>query len=148
MNKRFGPGSSHTGVGFTYDCQEGPANTAPAVHINLSDYRYHTYSLEILPHEVRYLIDGHVLRRAPDRLIPPGDPSADYMTPAPRSPMNIVPAEFGPPDSAYYYYFKSAVTTCQGCWTDGNGQHIASQYIDYVKVFDLPSDIIVPKFPH
>ena len=149
LTSAMSPSASHSGtIAFKFDYNEGPHNTAPAVHINLSDYRYHTYSLEILPHEVRFLIDGHVLRRSPDRLIPPGDLEAGYPEIAPRSPMNIVPAEFGPAstDSAYNSYFKAHVSTCQGCWPI-NGQPAAHQMIDYVKVFDLPKDVIVPPFP-
>jgi hypothetical protein len=114
--------------------------------------------MELLPHEAYFLVDGAVRHRFPDRLIPVGDPRYDYVTNAPRAPMSIEPGEIdmdGDPSdtssgSIYYMeksYFDSHVDTCLGCWSV-NGVPSAHHRIDYVKVWDLPTDMIVPKFPH
>jgi hypothetical protein len=154
------PTASHTGYGFSYDCNQGPAYPVPPINVDDTTYKYHTYSMELLPHEAEFLVDGAVRYRFPDRLVPIGDQSYDYVTTSPRAPMNIIPAEIGidgsPSDysdtnSTYYQevkYFETNSATCLGCWTDAHGQHIASHRIDYVKVWDLPSDMKVPNFPH
>ncbi|HZK76058.1 MAG TPA: hypothetical protein VFD13_04040 [Candidatus Kapabacteria bacterium] len=136
-------------------------------------YKYHTFSMEWLPHEVRFLIDSNVVRRIPDRLTPPGTPYSDWATTGARSPANIRPAEFdidvgngsdplGTDDTVAYLmsdgtqvfksityyerkYFESH-THNPGFW-DVNGRPAAHHLLDYVKIWDLPSDMIVPKFP-
>jgi len=57
-------------------------------------YRYHTFALEWLPHEVRILYDSVVVRRFPDRLIPPGDSHYDWASTQPRSNVILFPAQF------------------------------------------------------
>ena len=49
--------------------------------------------MELLPHEVRILMDSNVVWRSPDRLIPPGSPFYDWASKIPRSPVGIHPAE-------------------------------------------------------
>ena len=56
-------------------------------------YRYHSFAMELLPNEVRILMDSNVVWRSPDRLIPPGNHFYDWASKIPRSPVGIHPAE-------------------------------------------------------
>jgi hypothetical protein len=56
-------------------------------------YEYHTFAMEWLPHEIRYLYDSIVLRRFPDRLVPVGSPYYDWISTMPRSLALIRPAQ-------------------------------------------------------
>jgi hypothetical protein len=147
------PTASHSGYGFSYDCDEGPDYPVPPINMDTTSYKYHTYTMELFPHEAFFLIDGAVRFRFPDRLILPSAPQYDYVSKMPRTPMGIYSlAEIGMDgDSATYAmekaYFEANSATCQGCW-DVNGQHAAHHLVDYVKIWDVPSDIIIPKFPH
>ena len=119
--------------------------------------------MEVLPHEIRILYDSNVVRRIPDRLVPPGDPHYDWVTTMPRSLAGIWPAQtdfdldgndsFGThPGSVTYQerkYFEHAATT-PGWPGFGNvdGKPAAHHMIDYVKVWDVPADVKIPNLPH
>ena len=51
-------------------------------------------------------------------------------------------------------YFESHATDTvknPGCWDvtiDGKTYHAAHHLLDYVKVFDVPKDVIIPAYPH
>ncbi|MFI5201155.1 MAG: hypothetical protein ACHQNE_02055, partial [Candidatus Kapaibacterium sp.] len=64
---------SFTLPGVLYPVQHIPFNGNDTT----GGYTYHTFAMEWLPHEVRYLIDSVVVCRFPDRLIPPGNPYYD-----------------------------------------------------------------------
>ena len=106
--------------------------------------KYHTFALELLPHEARLLVDGAVMRRWPDRLIPDTDQRSDYMTYFPRAPMNFRIGEFdlGVVNGQILSSSKADFEGKYGI----NGT--AYQWIDYVKVWNLPSDITAPPYPH
>jgi hypothetical protein len=134
---------------------EGPDYPVPPINVDTNNYKYHTYTMEFLPHEARFLVDGAVRQRFPDRLIPKGDPRYDYVTTVPRTPMGIFSlAEIGMDrDSATYAmekaYFESHVDTCLGCWPNTiGGTPAAHHMIDYMKIWDLPSDAKLPDFPY
>ena len=55
----------------------------------VSSYQYHTFGIELLPNELRYLIDSAVVLRVPDRLIPPGTRQYDLVKNLDRSPMQF-----------------------------------------------------------
>ncbi len=120
--------------------------------------------MEWLPHEVRYLIDSNVVRRFPDRLVPKTSKYYDWVTTEPRTPASIYPAEFdidfGSPDndslgiipgSASYferqYFLSHDSTTGEGFWPV-HGMPAAHHLLDYVKVWDVPKDVIIPGYPH
>ena len=144
----------------------------PPLPFNADDttghYEYHTFAMEFLPHEVRILVDSVVVRRLPDRLIPAGSPYYDWITTLPRTPIDILPAEtdidydlsdpFGTDTShGSGWYGLSSITNVErryfehalsipgwpGVW-DGAAHHL----IDYIKVWDVPKDVIIPNLPH
>ena len=123
---------------------QGPDYPVSKVAMDTSQHGYHTFTMEFLPHEARILIDGHVLRRFQDHLIPIGDIRYDYVTTTPRAPMNIAPAEFdlGNLGTSEYTFEKADFESKYG--VGGT----ASQYLDYVKVWDLPAGSNLPGFPH
>jgi hypothetical protein len=124
--------------------------------IEMTEYTYHTFALELLPHEARFLIDGNVIRRMPDRLIPIGNRHYDWITTMQRAPDNIhisgmdIDADWVTPVETNY--FKTH-TSCPGCGDveippgSGHWYHAAHLRVDYVKVFDVPSDVTIPGFP-
>jgi len=127
-------------------------------------YKYHTFTMEFLPHEIRYLYDSMVVRRIPDRLIPPSNKYADFITKEPRSPASLLPSEFdldlssNDPfgDTANYWgqyersYFAAHpyVPGCGDVTIDGKPYHAAHERLDYVKVFDVPKDVVIPNFSY
>ena len=144
----------------------------PPLPFNADDtaghYEYHTFAMEFLPHEVRILVDSVVVRRLPDRLIPVGSPYYDWITTLPRAPIDILPAEtdidydlndpFGVDTShGSGWYGLSSITNVErryfehalsvpgwpGVW-GGAAHHL----IDYIKVWDVPKDVIIPDLPH
>ena len=140
----------------------------PTIPFNGNDttggYEYHTFTMELLPHEVRYLYDSVVIRRFPDRLVPPSSPYYDWISQLPRSLVNIRPAEvdidygsndpFGTvPGSITYqerHYFETHLSN-PGFWDvtiGGKTYHAAHHLIDYVKVFDVPKDVYIPNYPN
>ena len=62
-----------------------------------SGYQYHTYAMEWLPNEVRFLYDSVVLFRWPDHMVPPGNAYYDWVGTMSRSATNIHPAQFDLP---------------------------------------------------
>jgi hypothetical protein len=94
--------------------------------------------MEFLPHEWRFLVDGDVVRREPDRLIPRNDKRHDFVSDFPRmlTPVNFGTFDLDTPDSARKADFKSRYGTA------------ASEYIDYFKVWDFPSSYSITRFPY
>jgi hypothetical protein len=135
-------------------------------------YEYHTFTMELLPHELRYLVDGNVVRRVPDRLVPVGTKYYDWASTFERTALCIHPAEIDidedPSDSLgtdtshtsdgkYYksltyqerHYFDTHLTN-PGCWDvtiGGRTYHAAHHLVDYVKVWDVPADMKISGFP-
>jgi hypothetical protein len=120
--------------------------------------------MEFLPHEMRILLDGNVMRRFPDRLIPPDNKDYDYITKLPRAPMDAYIGEFDidvspdslgvTPGSVTYqerkYFEQYDTSLSHGCWDvtlGGHTYHAAHHKIDYIDILDLPQDFIVPKYP-
>jgi hypothetical protein len=121
-----------------------------------SGYEYHTFAVEILPHEIRFLYDSNVVRRIPDRLIPRGTPYYDVASTYPRLPVCIRPGEMdidaNPSDttSGGYLekkYFEAHADSCSGCWPY-HGQPAAHHLLDYVKVWDVPADVKISGYPN
>jgi hypothetical protein len=147
--------------GFGYRNSPYNAGLAPSGEDSIAymsqPYRYHTFSMEYLPHEVRFLYDSVVMRRLPDRLIPPSSPYYHWIEQFGRSGLNIIPAEFNGGDlvahidfDATYQinYFLSHITN-PGFWDvtiNGHTSHAAHHLVDYVKVFDVPSNTVIPDY--
>lgn len=140
-------------------------------------YKYHTFAMEFLPHEVRYLVDSVVVRRFPDRLIPPGSPYYDWVSKTPRSPLCLRPAETdidwnGGPNSTMLdslgtndtianidhgdTAYKSATYASRHYFEthphnpgfwDVGGKPAAHHLLDYVKVWDVPADMKISGYP-
>ncbi len=159
-------GASHIATKrFSYTCDEGPDYPVAPILVDTTTYKYHTYTMELLPHEAEFLVDGAVRQRYPDHLIPIGDKRYDYITTFPRAPMGIIPAEidmdgvpsdYSDTNSIYYQevkYFEANIATCQGCDLvesppgSSHFQHTAHHLVDYFKIWDLPSDAKLPNFP-
>ncbi|MFI5201212.1 MAG: hypothetical protein ACHQNE_02350 [Candidatus Kapaibacterium sp.] len=125
--------------------------------------------MEWLPHEVRYLIDSVVVCRFPDRLIPPGNPYYDWVSTMPRQPVDIRPAETDldynskdPLDTAAgtlpyleRKYFEDAAAFEAAHPTPGwpgfemfDSKPVAHHLIDYIKVWDVPKDVLIPNLPY
>ena len=140
-------------------------------------YQYHTFAMEWLPNEVRFLIDSVVVRRWPDRMVPPGTPYSNWITQTPRALPTFTPAEeginfsktdpFGLDSSrdtsggggywgtgynspAYvqrtYFEHAASIPGWPGFETI-DGKTVAHHLIDYIKVWDVPKDVIVPNYP-
>jgi hypothetical protein len=156
---------------YQYTINEGDGNyMTPGVPFNAYDttggYEYHTFSMEMLPHEVRFLVDSNVVRRIPDRLVPPGNPYYDRATQIPRSPPNIFPSEMdmGNPSDPFgldtgsemytcrkYFEHAAAASSWPGFWPVSVGGHTypaAHLLLDYIKMWDVPADVKIPDFPH
>ena len=137
-------------------------------------YEYHTFTMEFLPHELRYLVDGNVMRRVPDRLIPVNDKHYDWVTKMGRTQININPSEVDLDIGSYKdslgishddstgvhpgtvgymerQFFESHDTESVMGFKDvtigGKTYHAAHHLIDYVKVWDVPADIKIPNYP-
>jgi hypothetical protein len=127
-------------------------------------YKYHTFAMEWLPNEVRYLVDSVVVMRWPDRLVPPGNQYYDWVARMWRAPIEIQPAQFDMPgggdpfgidssDNTQMYqarkYFEHAAA--QSSWPGFetiDGKRVAHHMLDYVKVWDVPANVKIPDFPH
>jgi hypothetical protein len=134
-------------------------NTFPSTALNLydtvDDYKYHTFGVEILPHELRYLIDSNVVLRIPDRMIPVGDPA--YGLNLPRAPLDFYLGEFdlnadsaGLSQQQAYFEHAASVPGWPGfapVTIGGVTYPAAHELIDYVRVWDIPNDVTVPNFP-
>jgi hypothetical protein len=155
---------------FYYTVDEGPDYPVPGIAFDTTKYQYHTFTMELLPHEMRILYDGNVRLRFPDRLIPPSYPQHDCITKLPRAPMDAYVGEFDidgsytddplgtHPGSITYQerkYFEWADTMLShGCWdvqippVTGPSYHAAHHLIDYIDILDLPQGMKVPEYPH
>jgi hypothetical protein len=118
-------------------------------------YKYHTFSMERLPNEIRFLVDSNVVRRFPDHMLPPGNPYFDWAARTPRGPEPLQPAEFfiesvsDPRYAGEKAFFEAHDTTCSGCkdiTIGGHTYHAAHQKVDYVKIWDVPADVKIPNF--
>jgi hypothetical protein len=143
----------------------------------VAHYEYHTFAMEWLPHEVRFLVDSVVVRRMPDRLIPPGTPYSDWVTTMPRGLTDLRPSQidfdnnvsdslgldtshnmYGGWNSQMYMerqYFEHAAAVELASPTPGwpgfemvDGKPVAHHMIDYVKVWDVPKDVKIPNYPN
>ena len=142
--------------GVLVDRDTNGADTAGQAAYATEPYRYHTYTMEFLPHEVRFLYDSNVVRRFPDRMIPPGDPHYDWVSTCPRGEQLIYPSEIDMDgDNTYTLsnlerkFFEQYDTTASGCWDviiGGKTYHAAHHLIDYVKVWDVPKEMQIPDF--
>ncbi len=138
-------------------------------------YQYHTFAMELLPNEVRFLIDSVVVERWPDRMVPPGNPYYDWAATLPRSMPNLFLAEMDVDltgtdtmgTNSSIAYILSGDTTYNsdtyverkyfeahphnpGCWDvtiDGKTYHAAHHLVDYVKVWDVPKNVFITNYP-
>jgi hypothetical protein len=165
---------------YTYTIREGNFYPMPPFSSNIDTgaydttrYVYHTFGMELLPHEVRYLMDSNVVCRMPDRLIPVGNRSYNWASRIPRSPVNIHPITFEihlggydslnvsytdslgtHPGTITYVerkYFEAHDTTCPGCWKvkiGGKWYPAAHHLVDYFKVWNMPADAKISQYPH
>ena len=142
---------------------EGPPYTpADSEAFTTQPYRYHTFAMEWLPHEVRFLYDSVVLFRWTDHMVPPGNAYYDWVGTMSRSATEIHPAQFDlpsdtdvfgrTPGSAMYQvraYFEHAAS--QVSWPGFetfDGKRAAHHMLDYVKVWDVPKNVFIPTYPH
>jgi hypothetical protein len=163
---------------YAYSVDEGDF-ACPAVPFDLysdtiGDYKYHTFAVEVLPHELRYLIDSNVVLRLPDRLIPPGN--KEFGLNLDRGPADLRIGEFdlegSDPfglDTTFVYWLPDTITKHYNSVTyaekkyfedhphnpgfrdvtiNGKTYHAAHNLIDYVKIWDVPKDVKIPDFPH
>ena len=131
---------------------------------------YHTFGLELLPHEARFLVDSNVVRRVPDRMIPPGNRQYDMLKDLDRTPLDFWIGEFdldadrdddGNPIDPFG--FDSVHNTRTYRWrhmfeqhfADGrpgfdtyHGHPAAHKRIDYVRVWDVPDGMKISAFPN
>lgn len=141
-------------------------------------YEYHTFAMELLPNEVRLLMDSNVVWRSPDRMVSPGNKYFNWASWIPRSPVGMNPAEedidLNPSDSlgsdttTFMFdgvkYWNSitgrerqsldhaaSVPGWPGVWDvtiGGRTYHAAHHVVDYVKIWGVPANMNVPDFPH
>ncbi len=125
----------HSGTSFFYYwCEEGCPYPLPPVHLIAN--QWHTWTMELLPHECRFLVDGIVVHRIPDHLIPPTYQQADFVSYFPRMLTPFIFGEFEFDNSSQ----KSMMERLYGTQM--------SRRIDYMRVWDLPSNYTVQQFPH
>jgi hypothetical protein len=119
-----------------------------ASYFDPSSYQYHTFTIELLPNEAEFLLDGNVVRRYPDRLIPPTDKHANWISTLPRFTPNfhIGQMTLDGVDASQMDILMRHIIDCPGC-SDVTGNHAAHTRIDYVKIFDVPDDVRVSGFP-
>ncbi len=142
------PLAPHSGVGFeSYNIDEGPDYPIPLVPLDTNGYKYHTFTMELLPHECEFLIDGAVVLRFPDRMVPTEDIRYDYVSTFARTPLPIQLADLvldGYSDYAMEAaYFLSNMNTAPGCQDSA-----AHMRVDYMKVWDVPSNVSIPPYLH
>ncbi len=142
---------------YSYTINEG-VYPMPAILTNdtstTSGYEYHTFGVEWLPHELRYMYDSNVVYRVPDRLIPPGNEFYDWASQIPRSLLPIHPAEADIDNDSISAAFLNAHPNAPGCWDvqvpPGTPPlyHAGHERIDYFKVWNLPADVKVDSYPY
>jgi hypothetical protein len=124
-----------------------------ASYYNPVSYVYHTFALELLPNEARFLLDGSVVARYPDRMIPTGDKRANWITTLPRfaPTLTIGQMTLDGLDSAHIQKVIDHINDCPGCWpvtVNGISYPAAHMLVDYVRVYDIPDNVKVSGFPH
>jgi hypothetical protein len=84
MSDTMAPGDRHTftehyqyTVDEGYADYQGPSFAFDGDDTAQSSYRYHTFTMELLPHEARFLMDSNVVYRIPDRMVPTSSPYYD-----------------------------------------------------------------------
>jgi hypothetical protein len=126
-------------------------------HYAHTPYKYHTFAMEWLPNEIRFLMDSNVIRRFPDHTLPVGNRFYNWPNNIPRGPENFRPAEWimNPSNNPYIAdpvskaFFEEYDTTCSGCGDvtiGGRTYHAAHQKVDYVRIWDVPADVKIPNF--
>ncbi len=135
---------------YSYTINE-ETQAMPAMPFDFGDstggYTYHTFGVEILPHEMRYLMDSNVVFRFPDRMIPPGNPSANLVFD--RTPLELQIGEMDAPDSVSFMH--AAANNWPGfrdVTIGGKTYYAAHRLIDYVRFWDVPADVKIPNYPH
>jgi hypothetical protein len=121
---------------FTYSCIEGCAYPQPKVHY--SGDQWHTWTMELLPHECRFLLDGRVVQRVPDRLIPRSDKRADFVSNFPRMLT---------PFTVQFEIDGGNYTAEKDDFEHRYGTQMLRK-IDYMKIWALPAEYHIPKFPN
>jgi len=116
--------------------------------MDTNGYVYHTYTMELFPHECEFFVDSLIVLRFPDRMVPKEDLRYDYVSQFPRTPiqfllssLGIDPGNVHGEDSIETAFFLNNVATAPGCW--GGAAH---GLIDYVKIWDLPSGYSVSPY--
>ena len=150
VNKGYGNGYPQPPVAFDGDDTTG-------------GYVYHTYTMELMPHEMRFLVDGNVIRRFPDRLIPVNNKQYDRISKFTRNCTYFYPAEFDidltpgdtlgtNPTSRTYMernYFETHLSNpgMRPVTIGGVTYNAAHHLIDYIKIWDVPADVKISGFP-
>jgi hypothetical protein len=94
--------------------------------------QWHAYSVEWLPHEIRYLVDGVVRFRWPARAIPTSDEHYDVVSKMHGKWLDLLPGSTGVLSS---YKDNPAL----------DGGLPAIHAVDYVRVWSLPADVPAAK---
>ena len=125
------------------DLYSDPGYPMPPVQFNGNDttggYQYHTFAMEWLPHEVRILIDSVVVRRFPDRMVPPGTPYSDWITTLPRALADLLPAEIGIDHDNTDLFGADTSHASPGWWGSGfnSPAYVERQYFQHAAAFEL-----------
>jgi hypothetical protein len=123
-----------------------PSVALDTTNYRTSNYMYHTFALELLPNEARFLQDGNVVYRFPDRMIPPTDKHYNWITNMYRSPVAINPGEADIEPAvlaAQVAWFKNHVSSHPWYWDNA-----AHELIDYLRLYDVPSNVSISGLPH
>ena len=146
---------------------------SPAVPFDWYDttWTYHTFGIELLPNELRFLYDSNVVLRLPDRMIPQDNRYYDIMKNLDRTVMKFFVGEIDlNPNSdwsdpygsdstrdmygnyisrtyAWRHDFETRYANHQAGFDTLHGQPTAHKHIDYVKVWDIPSGTQIPNYP-
>ncbi len=150
---------------YTYTVDEdGSASPLPAFPFDLydtaGDYKYHTFAVEVLPYELRYLVDSNVVCRLPDRLISPNHQKYRFFIS--QVPPDLRIGEFDLDGSDPFGLDSTSITYQEKKYFEehphnpgfrdvtinGKTYHAAHDLIDYVRVWTVPSDVTIPKYPH
>jgi hypothetical protein len=151
----------------------------PSVAFDWGDsagYAYHTFGVEILPNEIRFLYDSNVVRRIPDRLIPPGHREYDVASKLGRTPPSFYIGQLDYDRNGDYTFDPYGIDS-----TKDGGNYISKTFrertsfeqavalgwhgfepatigsitypaahdkIDYVRVWDVPRDQRISNYPH
>lgn len=150
----------------------GVAYPVPTLPFNADDstghYEYHTFAMEWLPNEVRYLVDSVVVRRFPDRMVPPSSPYYDWAGTMPRvigadlrietdfdydenDPLGKTPGTITYQERQYFEHAASVMPRWPGfknVTIGGHTYNAAHHKLDYVKIWDVPSNVKIPDYPH